>query len=352
MSFCPLLCYSEDRETFFVIGEISMKAFLKNTLTVLLAFFILLAGVLAVQWFHQSDPESVIHYETDNNHIHETTQISAHRSGAGIMPEETMMAFKNCVENQGFLVDIFEFDLHITKDGVLVLLHDDDLDRTSDSEEVFGEKKCRPEDKTYEELRQLNMGAKFETDEGEMPYAGLKGDEVPEDLRILALDDLLNYLESKGTFTYIIEIKNDGDLGKKGADILYRTLVERNMLDRVIFGTFHDEIASYVEETYPDMTRGASPKEVAGFLFAALTGSEKYSPKCKVLQLPYKEGIASGYVNFGTTFFINYAHKNNLAVQYWTINKEEEVRYLISIGADCVMSDYPDVAYQIREKMD
>ena len=327
-----------------------MKAFLRKTLIVLLVLILLLAGVLAVQWFHQSDPSDVLTYETDNNHIHETTQISAHRSGAGIMPEETMMAFKNCVENSDFLVDIFEFDLHITKDDVLVLLHDDDLDRTSDSEEIFGEKKCRPEDKTYEELRQLNMGAKFQTDDGEMPYAGLKGDEVPEDLRILALDDLLDYLESKGAFTYIIEIKNDGDLGKKGADILYQTLVDRNMLDRVIFGTFHNEIADYVEETYPDMTRGASPKEVVGFLFAALTGSEKYSPKCEVLQLPYKEGIASGYVNFGTTFFINYAHKNDLAVQYWTINEESEIRYLIGIGADCVMSDYPDLAFKVREE--
>ena len=327
-----------------------MKAFVRKTLTVLLVLILLLAGVLAVQWFHQSDPSNVVSYETTNRHIHETTQISAHRSGAGIMPEETMMAFKNCVENSDFLVDIFEFDLHITKDDVLVLLHDDELDRTSDSEEVFGEKNCRPEDKTYEELRQLNMGANFETDSGEMPYAGLKGEKVPEDLRILALDDLLDYLELKGAFTYIIEIKNDGDLGKKGVDILYQTLVDRNMLDRVIFGTFHNEIADYVEETYPDMTRGASPKEVVGFLFAALTGSEKYSPKCEVLQLPYKEGIASGYVNFGTTFFINYAHKNDLAVQYWTINEDSEIRYLISIGADCVMSDYPDLAFKVREE--
>lgn len=326
-----------------------MKTIVLRIISILLVILLVLTVILTVQWFHQSDPEDVITYETTNRHINETTQISAHRSGAGIMPEETMMAFKNCIENSDFLVDIFEFDLHITKDDVLVLLHDDDLDRTSDSEEVFGEKKCRPEDKTYEELRQLNMGANFETDSGEMPYAGLKGDDVPEDLRILALNDLLNYLESKGAFTYIIEIKNDGDLGKKGVDILYKTLVERNMLDRVIFGTFHDEIASYVEETYPDMPRGASPKEVVRFLLAALTHSESYSPICEVLQLPYKEGIASGYVNFGTTFFINYAHKNDLAVQYWTINEEPEIRYLTSIGADCVMSDYPDIAYQVRE---
>lgn len=92
---------------------------------------------------YRSDSEDVIAYETDNPFVAAdgNTLISAHRSGGGIMPEETMMAFKNCAENENFTVDWFEFDLHITKDNVLVLLHDDTLDRTSDSETVFGEKK-------------------------------------------------------------------------------------------------------------------------------------------------------------------------------------------------------------------
>ena len=117
---------------------------------------------------YRSDSEDVIAYETDNPFVAAdgNTQMSAHRSGGGIMPEETMMAFKNCAENENFTVDWFEFDLHITKDNVLVLLHDDTLDRTSDSETVFGEKEVRPEDKTYEELRILNMGAKFENENG------------------------------------------------------------------------------------------------------------------------------------------------------------------------------------------
>ena len=59
--------------------------------------------------------------------------------------------------------------------GVLILLHDDTLDRTSDSAEVFGEEDVRPEDKTYEELRTLNMGAKFTAQDGSTPYKGSKG---------------------------------------------------------------------------------------------------------------------------------------------------------------------------------
>ena len=75
--------------------------------------------------------------------------VSAHRSGADIAPENTMMAFEFCVENEDFNVDTFEFDLHITKDDKLILLHDDTLDRTTNSKEEFGKEDVKPSEKTY-----------------------------------------------------------------------------------------------------------------------------------------------------------------------------------------------------------
>lgn len=130
-------------------------------LTAVLLIIAALAAVMTVSCMHRSEPSQIETYKTNNAYIIDGTDISGHRSGGGIEPEETMMAFKNCAENPNFDIDVFEFDLHITKDKQLVLLHDNTLDRTSDSEEVFGEKKVRPEDKTYAELRTLNMGAKF-----------------------------------------------------------------------------------------------------------------------------------------------------------------------------------------------
>ena len=91
------------------------------------------------QYFHKSNPKKIEVYNTTNKDIFSETKISAHRSGAGVYPEETMLAFEACVNN--FKVDYYEFDLHITKDDVLILLHDSTLDRTSNCEEVFGEKK-------------------------------------------------------------------------------------------------------------------------------------------------------------------------------------------------------------------
>lgn len=312
------------------------------TLIVSLGTFVNIAG------FHRSDPEQIKTYDSTNPYILSSTDISGHRSGGGIAPEETMMAFKNCAENDEFSVDVFEFDLHITKDNVLVLLHDDTLDRTSDSEEVFGEKNVRPEDKTYDELRKLNMGAKFENEAGEIPYANLKGDDVPDNLKIPHLEEVLDYLDTVGDYKFIIEIKNDGDLGRKGVDILYRILTERDMLDKVIFGTFHGEISEYVDENYPDMTRSTGIAEALEFWEAALTDSDTYDPPCSVLQLPYGFPFQNLGMNTGTATMINYAHEHNMAIQFWTVDDEEDMEYLISVGADCIMTNYPDVLYKVK----
>ena len=84
--------------------------------------------------------------------------VSAHRSGGGIMPENTMLAFESCMNSKDFNTDIFEFDLHITKDNKLILLHDDTLDRTTNAVEYFGYEDVKPIDHTYAELRELNFG--------------------------------------------------------------------------------------------------------------------------------------------------------------------------------------------------
>ena len=123
------------------------------------------------------------------------------------------------------------------------------------------------------------MGAKFETEDGETPYADLSKDEVPEELKILKLNDILDYLieQGGGKYKYIIEIKNSGDLGKEGVDILYSVLQEKGIIDKVVFGTFHKEVSEYVDEKYPDLARSTSIAEVFDFWTAALNDDEDYA---------------------------------------------------------------------------
>ena len=273
-----------------------------------------------------------------------TTMLSGHRSGGGIAPENTMMALKNCVESEEYRLDVFEFDIHLTADGIPVLIHDGTLDRTSDAAAVFGTEGVQVGDKTLEELKRLNMGAKFRADDGTMPFAGLTGDAVPDDLRIVTLDEALGYLESVGRPHYIIEIKNSGETGYRAADILYATLQKYDALERTVVGTFHNEITAYVDTAYPDMLRSAGFNEAIEFYLYSLVKLEKKDGWPFVaLQIPTTDYT----VNLGTSRLVNYAHKYDIAVQYWTINDPDEMAYLQSIGADAIMTDVPDKGAQV-----
>ena len=308
-------------------------------------FVILICSLIVLMTHEWSD--TYIDYDTDNQNITEygSTFVSAHRSGGGIFPENTMMAFEGCINSKEFKTDIFEFDLHITADDELIILHDGTLDRTTDAVEYFGKEDIRPEEYTYEELRGLNFGENFKDENGDKPYNGLRGDDIPDSLRVSSLRDVLTYLQSNGDFDYIIEIKNGGALGEKAADILYSTLKSMKMLDDVVVGTFNANVTKYLDEKYPDMPRSASIIEVVKLYFNSLIGLDRKEGAYKfdALQIP----VGMSIINLATARLVNYAHRHNIAVQYWTVNDTEMMKLLKDIGADCIMSDIPDVAYDI-----
>lgn len=334
------------------IKKSSKKRFRKLKITVLVIAIIIIYGVLIPSTANKYlfGDEAQAGNVTNPYITEENALVSAHRSGKDIAPENTMAAFKHCIESEDFNVDIYEFDLHITKDGKLILLHDSTLDRTTNSAEHFGEEGVKPSEKTYEELRELNFGENFDNAEGEYPYRGLRGDDIPDELRAVLLEDVLDYLEGNGDFQYIIEIKDAGENGKKACDELYRILKEKDLLEDVVFGTFNPDVTAYADKHYPDMLRSASITEVLAFYFLCGYGIDVDADffKYEALQIPSERAII--YLN--TPRVINYAHKNNIAVQYWTINDADEVEYLNSIGADCIMSDAPDMAYDVINNKD
>ena len=319
-----------------------MKKLFKSILILLLVTAVLYGAL----YFHarwKSSPATVRIYESDNPFITGDTLIAAHRMGGGEAPEETMMALMSCIESPT-PPDILELDLHISKDGQLILLHDDTLDRMTDSRYVFGREGVRPEELTLSELKSLNAGAGFTDAEGNMPYADLHGDEVPDNLRLLTLSEVLDIAESEGDFRYIIEIKNDGVLGEKDLDILYAELRERNLIGRTVFGTFNGDITEYCRKTYPDIITSAGIKDALSFSIAALLGLKDYEPPCTVLQVFYGKPYFRYGVNLATARVINYAHEHGMAIQYWTVNDEEDIRYLKSVGADAIITDYVKLA--------
>ena len=131
-------------------------------------------------------------------------------------------------------------------------------------------------------------------------------------------------------------------------DILHDTLAEFDCLDRTIVGTFKNEVTEYMDKTYPDMLRSAGVNECIEFFFCSMFNlpvSDDHFDYV-ALQIPTTDYT----VNLGTSRVVNYAHKHNIAVQYWTINDPAEMARLQKIGADAIMTDVPDKAAGILKQ--
>ncbi len=289
-------------------------------------------------------------YEGDNQYIATNgTMLSAHRAGGDLAPEETLAAFELCMTATDYRVDIVEFDLHLTKDGHLVLMHDHEVDRTSDGSKVFGKKKVKINDKTLEELETLNFGYNFKDPQGNYPYRDIEN--VPDNVRILTLEKILTYLEAArpdGDLNYIIEIKDKGAIGKQAMDKLYQAMESHRITDRTIVGTFNGDISKYIDEKYGDkVKRSAGILEVLNFYYAFLWGVKQNPDKLgyDVLQIPM--GLTDNFFDLSTVAFIDYAHSLGIAVQYWTINDAKDIATLKANGADAIMTDNPALAYEV-----
>lgn len=334
-------------------GNKKASAFFKSLKIIFICLAVIALTVFGLyklvthQW--QDKP---VNYTASNQYITELgkTMVSAHRAGKKLFPQGTMMAFEGCVKSKDFETDIFEFDVRITADEKLIILHDDTLDDLSNAAEHFGKADNYPEDYTYEEIYQLNFAETFKDKNGNTPYKGLRGEDIPDNLRVATVTDALAYLEKNGKYYYSIEIKNGGEHGFRAADILYGILSDMQLIDRVIVASFDKDILHYLDEKYPDLTRTGYNVEIFGLYLDSLFDIDRAEGyyKFDVLQVPPDRYI----VNLGTSKLINYAHKNNIAVHYWTINDAEKMTFLQSIGADGIITDVPDVAYKVLNAQD
>lgn len=326
---------------------------IKNIFHGAVAVIMLIPIILTMGNAGDPDAPIEVYPENDNQFIsqHLNPDIAAHRSGAGIAPQNTLMAFENIIENADSLgVDTLEFDVQITKDGELVLIHDLTYDAITDVNETLGKKNVFVSSLTLEEAKQLNMGESFKLN-GEYPYKGLRGDDIPYNLRVVTCDEVIDYIEKncgEKKFRYSIEIKSIGTGGRRAADKLYSVITERNIQERTTWSTFAPITASYMEMKYPEIARTANAIEAVQFYFYYRMGwnLQDVKPTYTALQIPYGASAFDNLINLGTREMLNYAHKNNIAVQYWTINSEEEIRTLTENGADCIMTDYPQLAYE------
>ena len=281
----------------------------------------------------------------------ELPMLAAHRGGGDNNPENTMLAFREAVYT--YKVDIIESDLYLTADGYLVYNHDGYIDRTcnvngdisyEDMRELISDHENRHyiEDMTLEQLRQYNFGYYFEDKEGNRIY---KDAEDPGELgiQIATVEELFEeFYVSHPDLLFIVEIKNEGEAGYLATEKLLSVLDSYpEYRDNIVIGSFHGEIEENLRVNYPEVMRGASVEGAAKFIITQMLGINplvKSDFACLQIPLSYDVGIE---IDLERRNLIRAAHRKNIAVQYWTINDEWDMRRLIELGCDCIMTDDP-----------
>lgn len=242
--------------------------------------------------------------------------VFAHRGG-GLYPENTLGAFEYSAQMG---VDVLELDVHSTADGALVVHHDATVDRTTDG-------KGRISEMTLAEVKKLDAGFPFTSDGGKtFPFRG-QGIQVP------TLEEIFAALPA---MTFNVEPKQAEPSITKSLCEMIRA---KNMTEKVIVGSFRQQAIDEFRQFCPEVATSATPSEVTDFLARSKLGiSQSYTPPFQALQVPQN----LGKIAVVDEKFIENAHRKNIKVHVWTINKTEDMQRLIALGVDGIMTDYPD----------
>ncbi len=289
--------------------------------------------------------------------------LIAHGGGNREFPDNTLEAFYNAYSVDSRVM--METDVSITKDGVVILSHDTTLDRKTNvtgnicdwnySDLISEKVDFSYTNPTDDSDRLSGEREKFKTDDGKevLPTDVKYPDGVsPRDEKVFLATTLEELIVVFPENSINVEIKQSGELGMRALSAVLELLRKHDAFDRVVLASFHEEIFDeYVrlikEKEVPEsfMFSPAYDSATAFFVTQMLAVDLFYTDKICVLQIPTEE---MGF-NLATKGLVRAAHYHNIAVHYWTINDINEMKHLIDIGADGIMTDYP---HRLKEVYD
>jgi glycerophosphoryl diester phosphodiesterase len=239
-----------------------------------------------------------------------------------LAPENTLAAFRNAVYEWG--VDMLEMDVRSTRDGEVVVIHDETVDRTTGGT-------GRVEDFTLDQLRELDAGYHFRNPEGSHSFRGT-GATIP------SLEEVLEALPG---VRMNVEAK-DG----RSAPGLVETILRHNAQDRVLVAAEWERNRRAVIG-YPGPW-GASRRDLIRFFLLIHTPFGRfYTPKCDALQIPETHhGI-----RILSRRFLHQAHVRNLPIHVWTVDDPRDMRRLVDMGVDGIQTDRPDLLAPILTEL-
>lgn len=243
--------------------------------------------------------------------------VMAHQGGNGLWPDNTLYAFEQAA---AMGVDVLEMDIHSTADGVLVVMHDDTVDRTTDGSGPI-------QSLTLEEIKALDAGYHWSADEGgTFPYRG-QGITVPTLEEVFAaFPDVALNIEIKQAEPSLVEP-------------FCQLIREYGMGERVLVASFHQETVRAFRQACPEVATSSGEGEViALFALSKLFLEATYEPAAQAVQVPeYRSGL-----HVLAPRFVDAAHGRGLEVHAWTINEIPDMERLVALGVDGLITDYPD----------
>lgn len=239
----------------------------------------------------------------------------AHRGASGHYPENTMAAFK-AARDLG--VPYIELDVHMTRDGEIVVIHDEDLQRIAGHEGTIREM-------TFAEVAAADAGYNFAVNGTLFPFRGAG-------LRVPRLVDVLTaFPESR----FIIEAKQTTP---QLAEAMLKVAERAKMRRRILVASEHHALLDEVRALAPDIPTSFSSTEVQSLLQSLVPGGEPCRTGGDALEIP-PEYYSWKFV---TPESVSAAHRLGVEVHVWTVNIEHEMREMLSLGVDGIMTDYPE----------
>ncbi len=250
----------------------------------------------------------------------------AHRGASAHAPENTLEAYRLAIEEgAGGL----ELDVHMSRDGYVVVMHDGDVDRLTDGAGPVREK-------TLRELEALDAGYHFESEEGAASSYRGKGLKIPR------LEEVFHEFPET---PINLDIK-ENQAGFEEA--VLRIVAENGAEDRTFVASQeHRVIRKFREFSGGAVPTSSSQFEVVIFLVLSRLGLERFlRPAYAALQVP----TSYRGVEIVTPRFISAAHKLGVRVDVWTIDDPEEAHRLLDLGVDVIMTNRPEILTKVLEE--
>jgi glycerophosphoryl diester phosphodiesterase len=240
----------------------------------------------------------------------------AHRGGSRLRPENTMAAFDHAVALGAHGV---ECDVHLSRDGEPVIIHDDTVDRTTGATGAVA-------GFTAAELARLDAGYRFGAEAGH-PFRG-RGIGVPR---------LAELLERHPRLPVIIEIKGESEATAEGVLAVVR---DAHAESRVIIAGFSQRVLDLIRRLAPEIPTSASQAEATAAIQGAAAGAPLRLGPFRLYQVPLRY---NGQPAFDGAF-VRAARDAGAPVQVWVVDDPEEMRQIAAWGVTGIISDRPDLA--------